>query len=131
MTENKDYVKRLTDGFALMHASDDTLGVQHQTFSGDKLNPTDDATDNYLSPLLDAEVHGIIRETEELRHLGKLKPFTEGEPIGAYPGKAKTRKVTNAENTKYLNRRKEIEREEMLERRARNIATMKSIKETL
>ena len=86
--DKKLYVSRLNEGFRLMHASDDSIaGIQHQTFSGEKLNPTDDAIDTYLSPLLDAEVHGIIRETEELRHLGKLKPFIEGEPIGAYPGK--------------------------------------------
>lgn len=77
-----------------------------------------------LSPMLDTSVREINQETEALRAVGMLSPFTEGEPIGLLPRGVRSRRATEAQVVKAHNKRKEDQRSDMLKLRANNDATI-------
>lgn len=126
--DEKFYATRIAQGFAIMHGMDDSIaGVQHQTFSGDRLNGFDNALDNWYNPLLNNTVRQIAQEVEQMRQAGMLRPFTEGEHVGALPRRVHSKKVTDAQVAKFYKQRKEEQREVMLQLRARNDESIRSL----
>jgi len=77
-------------------------------------------------PLVDALVTSIIREVNEMRKAGTLRPFTEGEPIGALPRLVEA--AEDAVDPKYARARvMEDRRREMLALRKSNDADMRRL----
>ena len=119
-TPGSDYHDRLVTGFGMMFASEDSPGVKNMTLSGDRLNRIDDTTDNWENPLLDWVVREIVREVAEMRLLGTLMPFREGQHVGMLPRRVPVKKLTKAQFAKLHNERMTREREAMLQLRAKN-----------
>jgi len=97
-------------------------GAKGMTYSGETLKPVDNAMDNYLNPLFEAEVRGALQEVEAMRLAGTLMPFREGQHIGMLPRRVPPKKLTKAQYAKLHNERMTREREAMLQLRAKNDA---------
>jgi len=77
-------------------------------------------------PLIDATVKEIIHEVNEMRRAGTLRPFVEGEAIGALPRMVEP--VCSAVDPRHEQRcRMEDQRREMLALRRSNDATMRRL----
>jgi len=99
---------------------------QGGTFSGECTSPSDRNTDNWLAPHLDQTVSEIVREVNQMYHNGTLLPFQEGQHVGVLPRRVRMKGVTPAQLIKAHNERREQQREDMLQLRARNDHTLAS-----
>lgn len=80
-----------------------------------------------FAPTLDSTLHEIMMELQRDRAYGMIRPFVEGEAIGACPRRVSRPRITAAQHTKEKNKRRERQRAEMLELRTKNDAIIASI----
>lgn len=74
----------------------------------------------FFEPSFEETLDEVCLEVAEMRYSGKLRPFIEGEPIGAYKRIPRPKPPTAAQVRDYHNRSREFARKEMLELRAEN-----------
>lgn len=103
--------------------------VENQTLP---TNTVDHMTDReppmvIREPSFEETVREVIREVAELRYLGKLEPFYEGQPVGAYKKIKRPKAPTKKEIAEYHRKRREWQREEMLSLRAKNDQIMREV----
>lgn len=81
----------------------------------------------FFEPSFEESLKEVLQEISVLHNLGLLRPFKEGEPIGAYHKPPKPKRLTDKQVIEYRNKRRQWAREEMLTLRARNDITMREI----
>lgn len=81
----------------------------------------------YLEPSFDNTLKEVLREVYRMRTDGKLRPFVEGEPIGAYAPLPQPPRATDAEVHDYHRRKHEWQRDELRMLRTKNDETMKEM----
>lgn len=104
------------------------------TLSGE-CEGVDRAIDKWLAPgdseqndqRIDATVREIVREVQDMHYAGAVKPFREGEPIGACPRRVVKKKLTKDQIRKFHNERMTRHREDMLALREQNDAEIAAI----
>ncbi len=74
----------------------------------------------HFEPSFDTAIRESIAEIAEMRMAGTLRPFVEGEAIGAAPAPKKPKKHTAKELKQYQDQRRQWQREEMLALRRKN-----------
>lgn len=80
------------------------------------------AEHRFLEPTFDELLNDAVREVEEMRLNGRLRPFVEGEAIGAYREQPKPKPLTPAALRREHNERMQRRQANMLRMRWRNDA---------
>ena len=79
----------------------------------------------YFEPSFEDTLREVCHEVFQLRIEKKLRPFVEGEPIGAYKKIPPPRKYTPKEVVEYRNKRRQWAQAELLALRAKNNEAMR------
>lgn len=89
-------------------------------YAGEEVTATDQRLQAFYSTDLDRNFKDAYREIMEMRAIGKLRPFVEGEPIGALPRRVRTKTMTPAAIRKTYNSWRDDKQKAMLALRAKN-----------
>ena len=81
----------------------------------------------YFEPNFEETLREVCLEVAEMRIEKRLRPFVEGEPIGAYKKPPKPKRVTDAQVREYKRKRYEWGQEELRALRAKNDAELKRL----
>jgi hypothetical protein len=80
--------------------------------------------EEWYHPFLETTLHEIGQEIQEMKFNGKLRPFTEGEPIGGLPRRVRQKPMSKAMIHIYHTERMERHRADMLAARKKNDLSM-------
>jgi hypothetical protein len=81
----------------------------------------------FFCPLFEATVREVCREVAAMRAAGTLRPFTEGEPVGALPRRVRLKPPTPARLKREHDQRMQDRQREMLALRRRNDANIEAL----
>ena len=102
-------------------------GASGGTFHGEARTASDKELEHHYNPPLDQEIREIEREVDAMRHAGTLRPFVEGEAIGAFPRRVRSLRLSKEELNTLHNERMQRRQTAMLAHREQNDRVLDSL----